>query len=310
MIRFILVRLAQGVVTIAAVATIVFFASRATGDAGALLVPQGASAATAAAIRARFGLDQSIWVQYERFVSGAFHGDFGSSYQTGAPAVDMIRAAAPASLRLAGVAFVLSLMVAFPVGVVAGLRKGSRTDAVARGAAFLGLGVPPFFTGIALIALTVALGIGFLPVAGDASPLSYVLPAITLAVFLSASLMRLVRSGVVEAMDAEYIRMARLKGLSERTVVWKHALPNAMLPVLAYAGLYFVLFMTTAVVVEVVFAWPGIGRVIYTSVLQRDLPVLQAAVIFTSAAAVAVNILVDVVSALIDPRIRDGAVAR
>jgi len=303
MARFLVERVLLGLLTIFAVATVVFFSSRLTGDPAILLIPQDATPEVAAQIRRQHGLDQPVLVQYGHFLVNAVQGDFGRSYRTGYPAIELVKERAPASLRLAVVSFVLGLSVAFPLGVSAALHKDRWIDGAARGVAFMGLATPSFFIGIVLISV-VATRVQWLPAGGDQGVASYILPAITMSAFLVGSILRLVRSGMIEALDAEYVRMARLKGLPEHTVVWKHALRNALLPVLAFTGMYFALFVTVAIVVEVVFAWPGMGRLAFEAVLNRDLAVLQAVVISASALTIFINLLVDLLSAAIDPRIR------
>jgi peptide/nickel transport system permease protein len=304
MLRFILVRLLQSLVALAMLSVVVFVLARFTGDPLHMILPMSATEEDYANARAYLGLDRPYLEQYVTFVGRAVVGDFGTSIRARRPVSEMIRERLPNSLRLAGFAMGVSLALAFPLGVMAAVRKGSGIDRTAQVVAVLGQSLPTFWVAIVLVEV-VAGRLQWLPAAGmDAGLSSYVLPGFTLGWFVVAGLMRLLRSGMLEVLDSEYVKLARVKGVVERRVVWLHALKNALIPVVTFAGIYFAILVTTAIVVETVFAWPGLGRLAYEGISSRDFPVIQAVVLTTAAIVAAVNLCVDCLYALIDPRIR------
>jgi peptide/nickel transport system permease protein len=219
------------------------------------------------------------------------------------PVNQLIGERLPNSLKLATFAMGVSLLFAFPLGVLAAVHKGRPVDRAAQVVAVLGQSLPTFWVGIVLIEV-IAGRLQWLP-AGDIGGLShYILPGFTLGWFVVAGMMRLVRSGMLEVLDSEYVKMARVKGVGETRVIWLHALKNALIPVVTFAGVYFAILVTTAIIVETVFAWPGMGRLAYEGIITRDFPVIQGVVMVTAVIVAVVNLGVDCLYALIDPRIR------
>ena len=305
MVRFVLARLLQSLVALAILSVVVFILARATGDPLHLILPMSASEEDYANARRYLGLDRPYLEQYVSFVGRAVTGDFGMSLRARRPVSELIRERLPNSLRLAAFAMGISLAIAFPLGVMAAVKKGTALDRTAQVIAVLGQSLPTFWVAIVLVEF-VAGRLQWLPAGGIDSFASYILPGFTLGWFVVAGLMRLLRSGMLEVLDSEYVKLARVKGVAERRVVWLHALKNALIPVVTFAGIYFAILVTTAIVVETVFAWPGLGRLAYEGISSRDFPVIQAVVLTTAAIVAAVNLGVDCLYALIDPRLRIG----
>ena len=304
MIRFILSRLAQSLVALAILSVVVFILARATGDPLQLILPMSATPEDYAEARRYLGLDRPYIEQYLSFVGRAVTGDFGVSLRARRPVVELLQERLPNSLRLAAFAMGVSLSIAFPLGVLAAVKKGTGLDRAAQVVAVLGQSLPTFWVSIVLVEV-VAGRLQWLPAGGNEGGLaSYVLPGLTLGWFVVAGMMRLLRSGMLEVLDSEYVKLARVKGVLEPRVVWIHALKNALIPVVTFAGIYFSILVTTAIVVETVFAWPGLGRLAYEGISARDFPVIQAVVLTTAAIVAVVNLSVDCLYAIIDPRIR------
>jgi peptide/nickel transport system permease protein len=304
MIRFVLARLLQSLVALAILSVVVFVLARTTGDPLHMILPMSATEEDFANARAYLGLDRPYVEQYFSFVGKALTGDLGVSIRARRPVMELIKERLPNSVRLAVFAMVVSLAMAFPLGVVAAVRKGRPIDRAAQIVAVLGQSLPTFWVAIVLVEV-VAGRLQWLPAGGMEGGLaSYVLPGFTLGWFVVAGLMRLLRSGMLEVLDSEYVKLARVKGVVEARVVWQHALKNALIPVVTFAGIYFAILVTTAIVVETVFAWPGLGRLAYEGITSRDFPVIQAVVLTTAAIVAVVNLCVDCLYAVIDPRIR------
>jgi peptide/nickel transport system permease protein len=302
--RFIVRRLLQGLVTLFLVSIIVFILGRLTGDPVALLLSEFSTFEDKERLTRQLGLDKPLPEQYAIFVWNAVRGDLGKSIRGDhAPALKLVLDRLPATLQLAAISASLSFLIGLPLGVLAALRRGSFVDALARVLALLGQATPVFWLGIvAMYIFSVRLGL--LPTSGYGTPKQFILPVFSLGAFMVAAFLRLTRSGMMEALDSEYVKLARIKGLSETTVVWKHALRNSLIPVITYLGTVFGRMVTGTVVVETVFAWPGVGRLAYDAVMLRDFPVLQAVVLFMATAFLVINLVVDVLYAYIDPRIR------
>jgi peptide/nickel transport system permease protein len=303
MIRFVAFRLLQSLIALAMLSIVVFVLARATGDPLHMILPMSATEEDYANARRYLGLDRPYVEQYLTFVGRAATGDFGTSIRARRPVSELLRERLPNSLRLAVFAMGVSLVMAFPLGVLAAVNKGSGIDRAAQIIAVLGQSLPSFWVAIVLVEF-VAGRWQWLPAGGSDSLASYVLPGFTLGWFVVAGLMRLLRSGMLEVLDSEYVKLARIKGVGERRVIWLHALKNALIPVVTFAGIYFSILVTTAIVVETVFAWPGLGRLAYDGITSRDFPVIQAVVLTTAAIVAAVNLCVDLLYAVIDPRIR------
>lgn len=306
MIRFALSRLAQVLFTIWAVTVLVFALSHATGSPIDTLLPDDASAQQIAALSGRLGLDQPYYVQYLRFMGLALQGDFGESLRwRGEPALGLVLDRLPATLRLGGLAVLISVVVALPLGVIAATHKNGWVDLLARAIALLGQAIPAFWLGIVLIWIF-AVWLMWLPTSGQGGLRHMILPAIAIAWFQIAALVRLTRSAMLDVLDAEYVKLARIKGLPEWRVVWKHAFVNAASVPLTYFGILAGSVLTGSIVVETVFSWPGTGWLAIEAIRARDFPVIQAVVMFFAVMFLAANYLVDLLYAWLDPRLRDG----
>jgi peptide/nickel transport system permease protein len=301
--QFIARRLGYSLLSLLLLSLTIFFFVRVTGDPATLLVEPGASEEDIAAIHQQFGLDRPLWVQYGLFMLNLVRGDFGQSFYYQTPVLELYMNRLPNSLLLASVAMAFSLLVGIPTGILAAVPVGRFWDSAGKLFALLGLSLPSFFVGLVMI-LLFSVYLGWLPSSGSGTPLHLIMPAFALGWYFAASHMRLTRSSMLEVLGSEYVKLARLKGLPQALVIGKHAFKNALIPVLTLAGINLVLMINVAVVVETVFAWPGIGRLLYEGISFRDFPVVQGIVIMGGTMIVAVNLLVDVVYAVIDPRIR------
>jgi len=281
----------------------IFFFVRVTGDPAALLVEPGASAADIAAIHERFGLDRPLWEQYGLFMWALAHGDLGQSFYYQTPVSELYLSRLPYSLLLAGAAMVFSLAIGIPSGVLASVRVGRFWDSAGKLFALLGLSLPSFWVGLVLI-LIFSVYLRWLPSSGAGTPAHLIMPAFALGWYFAAAHMRLTRSSMLDVLGSEYIKLARLKGLPEALVIAKHAFKNALIPVITLAGINLVIMINVAVVVETVFAWPGIGRLLYEGITFRDFPVVQGVVLLGGAMIIVVNLAIDILYAVIDPRIR------
>ena len=301
--RYICRRLFQSVLALLAISLLVFFMSRLSGDPTTLMLPDDASQEDIAQLRRALGLDQPLTVQYWVFLRKAVQGDLGRSIKGQMPVTEMLAERLPHSLKLAAVAMCFAVLLAFPLGVVAAVKRGTAFDTVANIVAVLGQSLPQFWVGIVLIQIF-AVRLRWLPVAGVGTLWHYVLPAFTLGWFVVAGMMRLLRSSMLDILGSEFVKLARLKGVPENLVIWKHALRNAMIPVLTFGAVYMAILVTGAILVETVFAWPGIGQLIYQGIVFRDFPVVQAVVLLTAGLVISMNMLVDILYAYMDPRIR------
>jgi ABC-type dipeptide/oligopeptide/nickel transport system permease component len=303
--RFIIRRTAYSILSLFLLSVTIFFFVRVTGDPAVLLVEPGASQADIAAIHKQFGLDRPLVVQYWLFITSLFQGDLGKSFYYQTPVMSLYLDRLPNSLLLAFVAMSLSLLIGIPAGIMASVQVGRFWDGFGKLFTLLGLSLPSFLVGLILI-LVFSVYLGWLPSSGAGTPLHLIMPAFALGWYFAASHMRLTRSSMLEVLGSEYIKLARLKGLPQFMVIAKHAFKNALIPVLTLAGINLVVMVNVAVVVETVFAWPGIGRLLYEGVTFRDFPIVQGVVILGGAMIVMVNLLVDILYAVIDPRIRLG----
>lgn len=303
--RFILARFGAAMIAVVVVSVIVFSLSHLSGDPLTVLMPMGdVSPEDIDAIRAKWGLDKPIVSQYGVFMSNALRGDFGDSYAFGGEtAMGMVISRFPATLQLAGAALLISVAIGIPLGVITAAKKDSMIDYQGKALAFLGQATPSFWLGIMLMWLF-AVKLGWLPTSGKGGITHLIMPAVTLGLFNVAALLRLIRSSMLDTLDTEYVKQARIKGIPEWKVLWKHALRNAMIAPLTYFAIIIGSLFTGAVIVETVFSWPGVGQLAVGSVQSRDFPVLQAVVIVGSAIYIAANFFVDVLYAYVDPRIR------
>ncbi|MSQ24905.1 MAG: ABC transporter permease [Dehalococcoidia bacterium] len=303
MLKFLLSRLAQTAVTLLIVSIVVFALSHASGNPLYLLLPPSAGQADFAAVSEQYGLDKPLVQQYFIYMNKLLHFDLGRSIINGQPVKEIITQALPYSLRLAGFALALALAMGIPLGVLGGIKRGTRWDTLAQTTAVLGQAMPSFWLGLMLI-IVFAVNLRVLPVAEAGGFRHYILPGFTLGLILSANVMRLLRTSLIEVLDLEFIRMLRVKGVPERTIIWKHAVRNAIVPVVSFAGMYLIILVTNAVVVETVFAWPGFGRLAYTAVLNNDFPLIQGIVLIGATLYIASSLMTDVLYSIVDPRIR------
>jgi peptide/nickel transport system permease protein len=301
--KFIVKRTGLAFVSLFLLSLTIFFLMRVTGDPAVLLAEPGASQADLDAIRHQFGLDRPLWIQYGSFVSHLVRGDFGQSFYYRTDVFELYLSRLPASLLLASAAMAFSLLVGIPTGIIAAVRVNQWWDSVGKIFALLGLSMPSFWVGLVMI-LFFSVYLGWLPSSGSGTVLHLVMPSIALGWVFAASHMRLTRSSMLEVLGSEYVKLARLKGLPEALVISKHAFKNALIPVLTLAGINLVIMVNVAVVVETVFAWPGVGRLLFEGIAFRDFPVVQATVLLGGVMIVVVNLLVDILYAVIDPRIR------
>jgi ABC-type dipeptide/oligopeptide/nickel transport system permease component len=296
-------RLLLSVVAMLGVVTIVFALLHASGDPATLLVSQDATQADIAEIRRAYGLDQPLLVQYARFVSRAARGDLGYSYRQGLPVGELIvdRLQATCELALAGLA--VAVLLGVTLGIVAAARHGSALDTAAMTLALLGTSVPSFWLGLLLI-IVFGVQLGWLPVSGSGTLKHLLMPAFVLGGFYAAQISRLTRTSLLEVLAQDFVRTAWAKGLAMRAVLLKHVLRNAMLPVMTVLGMDFGRMLGGAVVVETIFAWPGMGRLAVQAVLGRDFPVVQGVAIMGAAIFMVVNLIIDMLYGWVDPRLR------
>jgi peptide/nickel transport system permease protein len=314
MLRYIARRLAYLVPVWLGISILAFALSLlAPGDPVRQVLQQGGIDAPSSeqiiALRRELGLDDPAPIRYARWLGGAVRGDFGRSYRTGEPVLTSLIDRFPKTAQLALVAIVLGLLIALPVGIVSALFRNSPIDQVARLGALLGASVPSFWLAYLLIILF-AVQLHVLPVAGASEPRHIVLPALTLAIGAAASLTRLTRSAMLEELFQDYVRTARSKGLRERVVVVTHALRNALITIVTVTGIRLAALLGGAVIVETIFAWPGIGKYVVDSIFLRDYPTIQGFVLFAGTVVLLVNLAVDVSYVWLDPRVRLGARGR
>jgi peptide/nickel transport system permease protein len=300
---FLAYRLFRAVVALWLVSTVVFVVMRLSGDPVPLLLPPDAPIAEMERVRHDLGLDRSLAVQYGVFLGNVLRGDFGRSIHFRQPAMSVARSYLEATFELGLVAFVVALVVAFPIGVVSAVKRNSLLDHTAMGLALVGQSAPTFFIGILLI-LTLSLRLDLFPTSGRGDWRNLVLPALTLGAFTMASIARITRSAVLEVLRADFVRTARAKGVTELWVVAKHTLRNAALPIITITGLQFGTLLGGAVVTETVFAWPGIGRLAIQSIYNRDYPVVQSTVFIAAVLFIAINFVLDLLYGILDPRAR------
>jgi peptide/nickel transport system permease protein len=302
--RYIVRRLLQAMITLLLVSVIVFILGRLTGDPVALLLTEYSTEEDKIRLTRQLGLDKPLPEQYAIFIGNALRGDLGRSIRgERAPALELILERLPATVQLAVTAVLISFFIGLPLGVMAAVKKGSFLDTAVRILALIGQAAPVFWLGIvAMYVFSVQLAL--LPTSGYGEPKQFVLPVFTMSCFMVAAFLRLTRSGMLEALESEYVKLARIKGISETVVIWKHALRNSLIPVVTYMGTIFGRMVTGTVVIETIFAWPGVGRLAFEAVMLRDFPVLQAVVLFMASAFLSINLIVDILYAYIDPRIR------
>lgn len=304
MFNFLLSRLLSASIVVLGVSLLVFFFIHLVpGDPVEVMLGESAQPADREALRQALGLDQPLLTQMGQYYSKLFQLDLGTSLYSKRPIFDMLMERIPATATLALAGLLVAVLIAFPLGVLAAVRKGSRWDQGAMGLSLIGVSIPNFVMGPLLI-IVFSLWLGWFPVSGGEGFASVVLPAITLGTALAAILSRMVRATLLETLHEDYVRTARAKGLSETAVIWRHAMRNALLPVITVLGLQLGTLLGGAVITEVVFSWPGLGQLTIESIQRRDYPVVQACVLLISLFYVVVNTLTDLVYGWLDPRVR------
>jgi peptide/nickel transport system permease protein len=301
-LRYVARRSIEAAITLAAMSVVVFALARLTGDPALSLLDPTAPPAEIARVRQQYGLDQPLPVQYLTYMAGLLHGNLGVSVRAGRPVLDLIVERAPNTLSLALVTAAFATGAALIMGVLAGTNAGSTLDGVIQSIVGVCQAIPGFWVAILLV-LIFSVTLRVLPFAGIGGPQYYVLPALALGLGTFATLTRVLRSSMIEAMNSDPITLARAKGLAEPTIVRRHALRNAVIPALSLAGLAFSTLLGGAVIVENVFAWPGLGTLAYNAILWRDFPLMQGLILFLILLAIMVNLVVDIVAACVDPRI-------
>jgi peptide/nickel transport system permease protein len=293
----------QALVTLWITTVVIFLLVRITGSPVDVILPETATAEQREATIKRLGLDRPLAYQYWLYLSRLLQGDLGRSYTLNADIGPLLRDHFWNTFRLASAAMAVGVTLAVPLGVLASVSRGSPLDKLASIIALGGMSLPSFITGILAI-LVFGVWLGWLPIYGAGSWKHFVLPAVTLGWFNSAGILRLLRSGMLDVLGSEYVKVARAKGLAESSVLWKHALRNAALPALTFLGFSYGILLAGAITTEVVFAWPGLGTLASDSVARRDFPIIQAVTLLTSATIIVINLSVDVVYVMLDPRIR------
>lgn len=303
--NYIIRRVLVGAVTVFLIAVIVFLLARMTGNPVDLYSDPTATAQDRAIMAHALGLDQPLPVQFALFLQGAIlHGDLGRSISMNQPVTEVILDRLGNTLQLTGIAFFLSLVIAIPMGTLAAVYRGRWWDWITRLAVFLGFALPNFWLGVMLM-LLFAVQLKWVPPAGKGDLTTFVLPVITLGWASSAGIARIMRSSVLEILPADYMRTARAKGLKPLVLLWRHALKNALIPVIAYVSVVVVRsYVMGTIVIETVFGWPGIGQLAYQAALSRDFPLIQGVVIIIAMIVIGVTLIADILYGLVDPRVR------
>lgn len=302
--RYILRRLLHSALTLLGITLFTFVLLRMVpGDPARLILPENAPQAEVLRMRKLLGLDEPLHVQYYLYMRDLARADFGTSFQYSVPAIELVVERLPQTIRLSLSAIALTVALAVPAGIVAAVRRQTLFDFGAMLAAIFGQSVPNFWLGLMLI-LLFSVNMQWLPVSGASSWLHYVLPTITLAAYLMALVARLTRSSMLEVLRQDYVRTARAKGLAQRVVLWRHALKNAAIPIVTVVGMQIGTLLGGAVVTETIFNWPGIGKLVIEAIWRRDYPIVQAVLLLSAFAFVAINLVVDLLYTYLDPRIR------
>jgi len=301
--RYLVKRIFMALVTLFAVSLIIFILSRASGDPRHIYLDDYSTQEDWDQLTVTLGLDKPYYQQYGIFIQSALSGDFGESIKEGRPSMEIILERIPATLQLGLAAFIFSVLLGVPLGILSAVKRGSALDIIGKVVALIGQSAPVFWLGLMLMFLF-AVKLEWLPPFGKQQVSSIILPAIALGWFYAAANMRLLRSAMLNVLDSEFVRLARAKGVSNNAVIWKHSLRNALIPVLTFAGVTLGGLVTGSVVVETVFAWPGLGRLAIEALLGNDYPLMQAVIIAFTLMYVLAALFVDIMYAYIDPRIR------
>lgn len=302
MLGYILKRLLHTVYVLIGISIISFFFIHLSGDPVMLMLPADASEEHVEELREQLGFNDPVYIQYLRFASKAVQGDFGESLYYHVPVISLIKERFPASMELAVTAMLIALIVAVPIGIISAVRRGSFLDMGSMLEALFGLSMPHFWLGIMLM-LLFSVKLGWLPTSGRGTLAHLVMPSLALGLSLMAMFARLTRSIMLEILSLDYIRTARAKGLVEKIVIAKHAFKNALIPLVTIAGMQFGFLLGGTVIIETVFAWPGLGRLVVQAIFNRDYPLVQAIVLVLAVIFVAVNLLVDLIYVYLDPQI-------
>lgn len=301
--RFILIRVVQAILTLWMLSLAIFLSVHLTGDPAQYLLGPELGNQEYEQLKKNLGLDRPLIVQYGEFTLNILQGDFGKSAIKGIEARDLLMQRLPATLQLALAAFIISIVIGVPLGILSAVKRDTWLDTLAKLFAVVGIAAPSFWVGIMVILLFGAI-LGWLPTFGRGGIDHLILPALVLGWASMAGMVRLSRSSMLEVLDSEYVKFARIKGLSESLVIWKHALKNAIIPVLTFGGLTLAGLLNGSVAIEIVFAWPGIGTLMLQGIRTRDFPVVQATVLAAGFFYVATALLVDILYAYVNPRIR------
>ena len=301
--RFLARRISLAMVTLLAVTLIIFVLSRAAGDPRHVYLDDYSTQEDWDQLTLNLGLDRPYYQQYAIFLKDAVRGKFGESIKEGRPSMEIIIERLPATFQLGVAAFIFSVVVGVPLGILSAVKRGTTLDITGKLVALIGQSAPVFWLGLMLMFLF-AVKLGWLPPYGRQEPTSIVLPAVALGWFYAAANLRLLRSAMLNVLDSEYIKLARAKGVSSQAVIWKHGLRNALIPVLTFAGVTLGSMVTGSIVVETVFAWPGLGQLSIQALSGSDYPLLQAVIVIFTLMYVVAALLVDIMYAYIDPRIR------
>ena len=303
MFRFTIARIAQSIITLVVLSIVVFFGSELTGDLALSLATADTTQEELEEIRRKLGLDRPAYIRYARYMSNLAQGDLGVSGTSRRQVSEMMAERIPPTLQLAAVGLLLAMVVGIPLGVVAAVKRNTILDQISKLFAIVGMSAPQFWVAIMLIMLFGA-QLKWLPTYGRGGLDHYILPGIAISLFVMAGFMRLTRSSMLEVLDSEFVKFARIKGLQERLVIFKHALKNAIIPVLTFGGVSFAGLLNGAIVVEVVFAWPGLGRLMLDSIRERDTVVIMATILASGFLYILMSTIVDILYAYVDPRIR------
>jgi ABC-type dipeptide/oligopeptide/nickel transport system permease component len=301
--RFVIRRVLYSIVTLLILSATIFLIVRLTGDPVALMAEASARPEDLDRIRRQWGLDRSWPVQYVTFMQNALQGELGKSFNYRLPVSELYLQRLPNSLALGLAATLISVLIGIPAGIVSAVKVNTWWDNVAKGIGLLGLSIPGFWLGLVLI-LVFSVWLRWLPTSGAGDWRHLIMPALALGWYFAASMLRLTRSSMLEVLGSEYIKLARLKGLPDVVVIAMHAFKNALIPVFTLVGVNLVVMVNAAVIIEVIFAWPGIGRLLYEGIFQRDFPLVQGVVIMAGFMIIGINLIVDILYAAIDPRIR------
>ncbi|MDE2683695.1 MAG: ABC transporter permease [Chloroflexota bacterium] len=303
MLRFATARIAQSIITLLVLSMVVFFGSELTGDIALAMATADTTEAELEEIRRKFGLDRPAYERYGRYLFNLVQGDLGVSGTSRRQVSEMMAERIPPTLQLAAVGLFIAMILGIPLGVLAAVKRNTIFDQLSKLLAIIGMSAPQFWVAIMLIMFFGA-QLKWLPTYGRGGIDHYILPGIAISLFVMAGFMRLTRSSMLEVLDSEFVKFARIKGLQERLVIFKHALKNAIIPVLTFGGVSFAGLLNGAIVVEVVFAWPGLGRLMLDAIRERDTAVIMATILTSGFLYVFLSTVVDILYAYVDPRIR------